>query len=120
MAPSTNKQLLTTPSEKAKAAIRNRDAVIRAKSAGLGAEGALIKKPAGRHGHDYNIHYEMKNNGKVEVSKDEYNNIVVSGLGRSRFTLTDDNRIISITPSCHQKSTCTSRSNSRTERLLYK
>jgi len=38
----------------------------------------LIPKPHGRRSRDFNIFEEMKAEGRVEINKDTYNNLIVS------------------------------------------
>ena len=40
----------------------------------------LIWKPDGRPSHDFNIFEKMQDEGNVDLNKDTYNNLIVSGL----------------------------------------
>jgi hypothetical protein len=79
--PVSQQQILTSPPDKAKNIIRSKKTTVQAKNAGEG----LIKKPHGRRSRDYNILEEMRSGGRVEISKDKYNNLIVSKVGRFRL-----------------------------------
>jgi hypothetical protein len=65
---------LTNSLEKAKSIIRSNKATTNAQS----ANAELIPKPSGRRSRDFNILEEMRYKGKVEVSKETYNSLIVS------------------------------------------
>jgi hypothetical protein len=70
--------LLTHLSDKVKSIIRKNQSTMstQAKSTNNG----LIPKPPGRRSRDFNIFDEMKADGKVEIDKETYNNLIVSSL----------------------------------------
>ena len=69
-------QSLINLPDKAKTIIRNNKAQVKAK----GVKEGLIPKPVGRRSRDFNIFDEMQADGKIEVTKDTYNNLIVSRL----------------------------------------
>jgi hypothetical protein len=74
--PSSNVQLLISLPEKAKTTIQNNaTSATQAKS----VKDGLIPKPPGRRSRDFNIFEEM-NKHHVKISKDTYNNMIVSRL----------------------------------------
>ena len=60
--------------DKVKTIIYSNKALIKAKSVSQG----LIPRPGGRHSCDFSIFDEMQADGKIEVTKDTYKNLIVS------------------------------------------
>jgi hypothetical protein len=75
--PVGSERLLITPTAKSKSIIQKLKSPTQAKS----VKKALIPKPPGRPSRDFNIFEKMKHEGEVEISKDTYNNIIVSRPG---------------------------------------
>ena len=69
-------QSLINLPDKAKTIICNNKAQVKAK----GVKEGLIPKPVGCHSCDFNIFDKMQADGKIEVTKDTYNNLIVSRL----------------------------------------
>ena len=81
--PSAAGRLLNDLPDKAKTIIRNNRTTTQANSVNIG----LVPKPPGRRSRDFTIFDKMQAGGKIEVSKDTYNNLLVSGLGRIHYRI---------------------------------